>query len=52
LHLRVLELALSVCDEAFILMDRGELRIELLLRNRVFAVSDLVTREIDVGVLQ
>ena len=33
-------------------MDRGHLRVELLFRNRIFAVRNLITTEIDVRIFQ
>ena len=48
----VVDLCLIDIYDAFVLMDRGELRVELLFRNRVFAVSNLVTIEVDVCILE
>src|ERR1043165_5091196 len=49
---RSVDLSLIDLHDAFVLMDRGDLRVELLFRNRVFTVGQLITIEIDVRVFE
>ena len=52
LHLGSIHLALVKLHRAFVLMDGGHLGSELLFGNRVAAVSNLVTFQINMRILQ
>src|SRR6185369_4773496 len=52
LNFGVVDLSLIDVYDALILMDRGDLCVELLLRDRILAIGDLVTVEIDLCVFK
>src|SRR6185369_11996607 len=52
LNVRIIYLPLIELHNALELVDRGHLRVELLFRNRVLAVRNLITTEIDVRIFQ
>ena len=52
LQLRIVHLTLIKLHRAFELVDRGHLGVELLLGDRVLAVSNLIALQVNAGIFQ